>query len=719
MKKLIISIVLLFPAIGAWGQTVTKKYSWEEEKWKLYNERTGRYLLTACDYDELDFLGPPYNGRYYFKFSTNGYYGIFDDTGKVAIKPVWDNVDGIIEGFIGVKKDGDWGIIDLDGHVIVPCKYKKISIPGYGDQHLGITLTDWNNNLSGISSKQLFSKRDAIIKSEREVNERKIRQEQERIVREKKEKELSSFTEYARNYVEPKINNWQKKGEFEKIADYQARVTGPNRSAMIEQLTREAETLFISEHASLKGENAPMTLDVYDSENEVFHIKSSKLGEMVVPVPIADGPDFKAHFTSIKRQNPVYYINNDKIALASLEFYDPLTKKTYSYNDKRALNYNHYDFSPKDYTFEVVNVSSVKTATAQVDGSSEIKKPVVKIISPLDGGKYSSDKLGIRYLAQVFDGGAPTMKVWVNGEEKEFVKKPKGKTKGAVSAAEEIELDVPTEVGQICNIMLSITDSHGFASENETIKLLYVGEARKPTLHILSVGVSDYNSPSLTKLKYASKDAVDFVNVIKGQDLSMYGKLSEPILLTDSKATSMNIVRSLSSLVKQAAQDDVVMIFFSGHGIKDGNEAYYMAVDSDGEYPETGVDFETITKQIDKLTEKKCKTLLFMDTCHSGTMYGKTKGDNKPITIANEGVIGYYSSTENQTSAEYDGAENGAFTKALLEGLNGRAKNSNGEITADNLGQYIKSRVKKDSRNKQEAIVENKHGDVVLFYVKD
>ncbi len=717
MKKLFISIILLLSTMSMCGQVVKLNYSYDDGKRRLYNERTGRFLLTACDYDSIDYLGPPDNGRYYFKFTTNGRYGVFDDTGKVVVKPVWDDVDGIKEGFIGAKKNGNWGIIDLDGHSIISFNYQKVTF--WDGTNVEITLKDWNNNLSSVNGKQLYSKRDAIIKSEREANERKIRQEQERIALEKKEKELSSFTEYARNYVEPKINSWQKKGEFEKIADYQARVTGPNRSAMIEQLTREAETLFISEHASLKGENAPMTLDVYDSENEVFHIKSSKLGEMIVPVPIADGPDFKAHFTSIKRQNPVYYINNDKRALASLEFYDPLTKKTYSYSDNRALNYNHYDLSPKDYTFEVVNVSSSKDASAQVNSSAEIKKPVVKILSPSDGGKYSSDKLGIRYLAQVFDGGTPTMKVWVNGEEKEFVKKPKGKTKGAVSAAEEIELEVPTDVGQICNIMLSITDSHGFASENETIRLLYAGDARKPTLHILSVGVSDYKSPSLTKLKYASKDAIDFVNVIKGQDLSMYGKLSEPILLTDSKATSMNIVRSLSSLVKQTTQDDVVMIFFSGHGIKDGNEAYYMAVDSDGEYPETGVDFETITKQIDKLTEKKCKTLLFMDTCHSGTMYGKTKGDNKPITIANEGVIGYYSSTENQTSAEYDAAENGAFTKALLDGLKGNAKNTNGEITADNLGQYIKTRVKKDSRNKQEAIVENKHGDVVLFYVKD
>ena len=53
------------------------------------------------------------------------------------------------------------------------------------------------------------------------------------------------FSEYAKSYVEQRVNEWQKKGEFEKNADWRVRVNEQTRNAKIAALTREAEQQYI------------------------------------------------------------------------------------------------------------------------------------------------------------------------------------------------------------------------------------------------------------------------------------------------------------------------------------------------------------------------------------------------------------------------------------------------------------------------------------------
>ena len=716
MRKLAVALLLFISSIGLFGQD---RFIW---KWKpnnlgggqgIYDCRAERWVNISCEYDELGPMYETYQGHTYFWYKESGRYGVLDETGRVVIRAVWDGILKSYDGFIPVKKNGDWGIIDVYNNQVVKCQYKTIDI-SYGGY---VKIYSWDGGLQQLTTKDLMNIRNEILAAKRAEEVRKAREESERRQREKKERELASFTEYARNYVEPKINEWQKKGEFEKLSDYQRRVTGPNRSAMIDRYTLEAEKQFIAENAAMKPETAQMFLDVYDSENEVFHIKSEKLGNLIVPVPIADGPDFKKHFALLQRRNPVFYIDNDKIALASMDFFDPVSKKKYSYSNRNALNYNHYEIDADKYTFELVNVVSAQPVV-QTASSVSAKKPVITILSPEKNSQYFTSSVTVRYQAKVFDGSTPTLHVWINGIESTGTQKEDGVAdKGVAPAYQEVELTLPKEKEHQCNIMLSVTDGSGFSSENKTLTLFYAGDAPKPTLHIFSVGVSDYASSSLTKLNFAAKDAADFVKTITSSDLSMYDKVASPVTLTDKAATKAAIERGLSQLVRDVEQDDVVMLFFSGHGVKDGDDTYFMSVDADGDEPYSGVDFALIKKSLTKMTDKKCRVLVFMDACHSGAMYS-AKSALKNITFADNDIIGYYSSTANQTSAEFKGDENGIFTKALIEGLRGKAKNSDGEITTLGLQQYISDYVSKKTNGRQSPIVENKQGNIVLYNVK-
>lgn len=711
MKRLYIFVVTLSLSLLSFAQETSFR-SDGTGCYGLYNVRTSRWL-SQCVYNDYKRLGS-YSGTYYYAVKANNLWGIITERGKVVVSHQFEDVDGFNNGFYSVKKDGSWGLADVSNHLIIRCKYRNIALlPTKCIAYLwdGVNDDEWRMD-------QLVNMRDRMIKADKERSEQADREKREKAAREKKEKELSSFTEYARAFVEPRINEWQHKGEFEKLANYQKRVTGPNRTSMIDSLTRIAEKNFIDEHAALKPENGYMKLDLYDSENEVFFIESPKLGKMVVPVPISEGPDFKSHFDSLEKKNALFYIVEDKIALASLDFYDKTTGRTYHFSNDNALNYIHYEVDPDAYKFDLVNIVTAKYAEGSVTNTTMApRRPVITILSPEKNSTYSDPKVTVRYQASVFDGSKPTLHAWVNGIETEVSSESKTASKGVAPDWNEVGFLLPKDKDRPCNIMLSVTDDSGYSSENKTISLKYVGEMPKPNLHLFSVGISEYKSPTLTRLNYASKDAEDIVSTISSSDISMYEQLVSPVVLTDAYATKANIERGLATLTREVAQDDVVMLFFSGHGTQDGEDTYFMSVDANSNEPYTGIDFSFIRKNMNKMKDKKCRIIIFMDTCYSGAMFN-SKSNLKSVTFAENDIIGFYSSTDSQTSSEFINDENGLFTKALIEGLKGKARNKDGEITIVGLQKYISDYVNRQTEGKQSPIVENKVGDIILYKVK-
>ena len=72
------------------------------------------------------------------------------------------------------------------------------------------------------------------------------------------------------------------------------------------------------------------------------------------------------------------------------------------------------------------------------------------------------------------------------------------------------------------------------------------------------------------------------------------------------------------------------------------------------------------------------------------------------LSSAETGVVVFAASTGQQLSAEDPAWGNGAFTKALLEGLSGKADYSKrGVVTINALDLYIAERVAELTRNQQ------------------
>lgn len=100
------------------------------------------------------------------------------------------------------------------------------------------------------------------------------------------------------------------------------------------------------------------------------------------------------------------------------------------------------------------------------------------------------------------------------------------------------------------------------------------------------------------------------------------------------------------------------------------------------------------------------KVLLFLDTCHSGNLRGPGAVDLTRLTnelaSVESGVVVYAASAGNQTSRESPRWGNGVFTKAVVEGLKGRADlRQNGQITVSMMETYISERVKELTQEQQ------------------
>lgn len=223
-----------------------------------------------------------------------------------------------------------------------------------------------------------------------------------------------------------------------------------------------------------------------------------------------------------------------------------------------------------------------------------------------------------------------------------------------------------------------------------------------PNLYALVVGVSAYSRPEL-RLHYPAKDAKDLVALLRTQQGKLYRSVTVK-LLTDRGATRQEVMGGLQWLQRQMTDKDVAMVFLAGHGVEDAGtgQYYYLPYDADLAQLLTSAVPAVIIRE--SLLALAGKAVLFLDTCHAGEVFSNRGLRGAPdwsrfvaeLAAADNGVV-VFSAARGQQSAQEDRRwGNGAFTKALLEGLSGQAdREGSGRVTLNMLDLYISERVKK------------------------
>ncbi len=332
-----------------------------------------------------------------------------------------------------------------------------------------------------------------------------------------------------------------------------------------------------------------------------------------------------------------------------------------------------------------------------------ILPPVVTILSPADGSIVSRPEVTVSFDVRSPSGEPVTsIRVLVDGRPVSAQRGIAVKAKGEL--AEDVQLTIPEKDAEVS----IIAENRYAASVPSTIRLRWQGKEEfviKPKLYVLSIGVSNYQDRDLT-LGFAAKDAEDFAKSMERQKGGLYRDVMVRVLV-DRQATKDDILDGLEWIQRETTSKDIAMIFLAGHGVNDqAGIYYYLPVNTDTEkLKRTGVSFSDIKNTISSLAGK---ALLFVDTCHSGNVMGTRRGSADINAVVNElasaenGVVVFASSTGRQYSMEDEAWGNGAFTKALVEGVSGKADyHGKGRITINMLDLYLSERVKELTGGKQ------------------
>lgn len=235
--------------------------------------------------------------------------------------------------------------------------------------------------------------------------------------------------------------------------------------------------------------------------------------------------------------------------------------------------------------------------------------------------------------------------------------------------------------------------------------------SRKPRLFALVVGVGRYADARVNPLDLPAKDATDFAAVLAAQAGKAYSSV-ETRVLTDRGATREAIANGLAWLSRSVGERDFGFLYLAGHAVNHPNGAYYfLSHDSAvAQIASTSVEEGVIRSALVRL---KGRAVLFVDTCHAGNAFGSAKGFSRDMSkIVNDlaspenGVIVFASSTGRQESLENADWGNGAFTKALVAGLQGGADlMRRGRVTFQGLGYYVSNEVEKLTRGEQTPVL--------------
>src|SRR5215211_8739260 len=215
----------------------------------------------------------------------------------------------------------------------------------------------------------------------------------------------------------------------------------------------------------------------------------------------------------------------------------------------------------------------------------------------------------------------------------------------------------------------------------------------------LIIGNNKYDDANLAQLKTPAADSKALANILKDQTIGSFNEVASLINQTETQ-----VRRSISAFLANKKPDDLVLLYFSGHGVLDDRGRLYLA------FKDTQIDLLKATSipssfvadEMDSCRSKR--QILILDCCHSGAFARGVKGEQKAITettFEGSGFGRVVLTASDSTQYALEGnqvlkqTEFSLFTHFLLDGLRtGQADiNNDGQISLDEWYDYTYGRV--------------------------
>jgi hypothetical protein len=214
----------------------------------------------------------------------------------------------------------------------------------------------------------------------------------------------------------------------------------------------------------------------------------------------------------------------------------------------------------------------------------------------------------------------------------------------------------------------------------------------------LLIGVGKYGE-GLNPLPGAVRDVEAMERVLQHPEMGQFDQVKT---LTNPDPLAMQ--RGIETLFADREKDDLVLLFFSGHGVKDDYSKLYFATTITAKRPNGELEKSTAVPANfvhDVMRNSRSKRqVILLDCCFSGAfaedMRAKDDGSVDVQTqLGGEGRAVLTSSTSTQYSFEQQGSDLSVYTRFLVEGMETGAADldGNGVISIDELHDYAARKV--------------------------
>ncbi|HAX74741.1 MAG TPA: Clp protease [Cyanobacteria bacterium UBA11372] len=216
----------------------------------------------------------------------------------------------------------------------------------------------------------------------------------------------------------------------------------------------------------------------------------------------------------------------------------------------------------------------------------------------------------------------------------------------------------------------------------------------------LLIGVSEYEL-GLNPLPAAVKDVEAMGRVLANPEMGGFAASDITVLKNPQRQEMEDAIYRLFS---NRQRDDLLLFYFSGHGVKDESGKLYLSTRTTRKENGRLVKPSAVAASFlhESINESKSqRQILILDCCFSGAIaQGMTVKDDGTVNLQEQlggkGRAILTATTSTQYSFEQEGSELSIYTRYLVEGIEKGAADQDGDgyISVDELHEYASGKVK-------------------------
>jgi WD40 repeat protein len=277
---------------------------------------------------------------------------------------------------------------------------------------------------------------------------------------------------------------------------------------------------------------------------------------------------------------------------------------------------------------------------------------------------------------------------------------------GNGSSKYSFEATLNTSFGEDNYFYITASSKSGIESEKIKFTVLYKGATEdKPKLYLVTIGINKYKNAKYN-LNYAEADADGVEKAVKTNSGTLFKEVVTYNIRND-KAVKANILVTLDDIKKKSLQQDVLLVYYAGHGVMtqgENGEFYIVPHDiiqlygKDDILKEKGISATMLKQYAQEINAQK--QVFILDACQSAgaleTVAVRGAAEEKAIAqlARSTGTFWITATGSNQFATEFEKLGHGIFTYALLEGITGAGDaNNDKKLTVRELSTFIENKV--------------------------